>query len=614
MIPLYTDVRLKRGIPPAVTGIIMGTFFLHLAVEACIQFHWVEPDFRSRWMTFDLSNPNPFERVLSLFSHASYMHWLGNMIYLWIFGSILEDRLGWAKFLLLFLFCGFTADLLYWGLVLLAVHSLGMEMPHIRSLGASGAIAGIMGLSMFRFYKARVMLLFMLWTPLLWLRRSIPVWIFCLYSVLSDIVGIFRMDNVAHLAHIGGFLGGLAAGRFLKLKKQSDEEIYMERGLLYRDSKMFKDAAMDFEKALALNPQNALAHQELGFCCWGLHNPTKTADPQLAKAKAQFTEALDLYLKGDQGVEAVLLYERLMKILTPQDFPEKFPLLLKAHQKEAGLSTAILTSDPAERRAMLEENFRGQYHRGSYQAARETLRELCVRRHISDMEPSLLEAAGDVCVRVNDTAGAEDFFEPLARKGDERQTVRALTVLARSWLQTPKQLQLRVLFNRAEERLYKVRAYDEWLQLEAQIKGLLGGDDGGTKRSNLEEKLQAQAGQGDFSGARSTLKELTAISVLNEMEAGVLDMAGEVCLKVNDLPGAELYFEALSKKGDERQTLRALSVLTHAWLQTPKQVQLKFLLIRAEDRLPGLKASDEWLELGKKIKGSPTGNPEGPVS
>lgn len=471
MIPLSTDVRLKRGIPPAVTGIIVGTLLLHVVVEACIQFGWVEPDFRARWMTFDLTSPNPFDWFLALFSHANYWHWFGNMLYLWIFGSILEDRIGSVKFFLLFLFCGFTADLLYWGMTLWAAHYAGIAMPHIKSLGASGAIMGVMGLTMFRFYQAKVLLIFPTFSLLLSIPRSIPIWLFCAYSVLSDIVGVFSGDDVAHLAHIGGFLGALAAGRFLGLKKENLEEIYMERATLFRESKMYRDAAGEYERVLRLNPKNALAHQELGFCYWGLHNPVKSADPYLPKARTHFIEALELYLKDERGHDAVMLYEKLMKIMTPKDFPEKFPVILKAVQKEPGMAQAVLSADPVERRLILENNFRGQYHRGSYQAARETLRELTAVLDPIQMESDLLEAAGETCVRVSDQADVDLYFERLSLKGDERQTVRALTALAKTWLQTPKQLQLTVLFKKADERLYRLRAYDEWVELEKKLRG-----------------------------------------------------------------------------------------------------------------------------------------------
>jgi membrane associated rhomboid family serine protease len=472
MIPLTTDVRLKRGIPPAVTAIIVGTLLLHVAVQSCIDFGWAEKDFRWKWMTFQLEDPNPFDWFLSLFSHANYGHWFGNMVFLWIFGSILEDRLGSLKFFLLFLASGFAADALQlsvYGLILYVLHSPISDF-HMKSLGASGAISGIMGLAMSRFYKAKVLLLFQ-YNLVVWRRIAIPIWVFCAYTLGGDIIGFFTKDHVAHLSHIGGFLGGLAAAGWLGLKKESQEELWMEQAVLFRDSKMYADALREFQQVLALNPDNALAHQESGFCYWGLHNPARTGDPNLEKARKAFAEALELFLKQGKHHEAMLLFERVLKFFKLSDFPEKIPILLRAHQTPGDFAQALLTDDPAERLKILQENFKGQFHRGSYSSARQTLRELAEVLETRLMEPSLLEAAGEVCSRVKDQPGLDLYFEFLGKTGDERQTVRALSVLARTWMRTPKQTRLAFLYKGAKERLPKLDAFDEWVQLGEQLRG-----------------------------------------------------------------------------------------------------------------------------------------------
>lgn len=472
MIPLTTDVRLKRGIPKTVTGIIVGTLILHVVVQACIEFGWVGKDFRWEWMTFRFDDPNPFDWFLSIFSHGNYWHWFGNMLFLWIFGSILEDRLGSLKFFGLFIICGAAADGLQMAIYTLVLYALKLPITdyHMKSLGASGAIAGIMGLTMFRFYKAKVILLFN-FGLVLWKRISIPIWVFCLYNLFSDLVGTLLDDGIAHLAHIGGFFGGLAAARFLGLKKESMEEVHLERATLLRELRSYAEAIEVFKQVLALNPQNALAHQESGFCYLGIQNPRNSSDPNKEYARWHFTQALELYLKQGNYQDATSLYERLMKYFKTVDFPEKIPLLLRSQQDKGVGPQAVLTDDPVERRRILEENFKGLYHRGSYPSAHSTLQELLAFQEAEELDLSLLEAAAEVCVRMKAQGEAEDHFERLAKKGDERQTVRAMTVLARSWLRTPKQLQLNVLYRRAQERLSKLDAYDEWIKLGEQLKG-----------------------------------------------------------------------------------------------------------------------------------------------
>jgi membrane associated rhomboid family serine protease/tetratricopeptide (TPR) repeat protein len=470
MIPITTDVRLKHGIPKTVASIIVGTFLFHVFFQGLIDFKLVGQDFRWKNLAFHFDDPDLWSLLTSIFTHGDYWHWAGNMLYLWIFGSILEDRLGAGRFFGLFLFCGFAATGLHWSLLDIAQHYLHLPqtVKELDSLGASGAISGLMGMAMARFYQARVLLLMKV-SPTLWVRRYIPIWTFCLFTLGLDLWGLFSGDHVAHLTHLGGFIGGLAVGPFLGLRKQSEEEIHLDLGLQFRQARAFKPALDEFREALKINPENAFTYECIGYCYLGLHRPDKTADTHREDARRKFEEALEIYLKQEKFQEATVLFERLMKFFDVKDFPEKIPVLLRAQQPQDGLAQAVLTSDPGERRRVLLENFTGQAHRGSYQGAYQALQELKGLLEPEEMAPGTLEQAGEVCLRVKDQKGAEVFFERLSKKGDDRQTVRALSVLSRRWLRTPKQRQLAVLYKNAEERLLNLKLFDEWLQLGEKL-------------------------------------------------------------------------------------------------------------------------------------------------
>jgi membrane associated rhomboid family serine protease len=142
------------------------------------------------------------------------MHFLGNMLYLWVFGDNIEDRLGHARFLLFYLVCGFLAALLQ-----VAVFP-GSRIPMI---GASGAISGVLGAYLVLFPGARVLTL----VPILFFVQLIklPALIFLglwfllqfFNGALSLTVGQLSLGGTAWWAHIGGFAAGV--GFVLKYRK-----------------------------------------------------------------------------------------------------------------------------------------------------------------------------------------------------------------------------------------------------------------------------------------------------------------------------------------------------------------------------------------------------------
>ena len=138
----------------------------------------------------------------SMFMHAGLLHIGGNMLYLWIFGDNVEDRFGHVKFSIFYLLCGLAATAAQ------LVFSLDSNIPN---LGASGAIAGVLGAYVLLFPKAKV--------SVLQGQRVVPVpaliviglwFVLQLFSGIGSIASTSDTGGVAYMAHIGGFVAGLA--------------------------------------------------------------------------------------------------------------------------------------------------------------------------------------------------------------------------------------------------------------------------------------------------------------------------------------------------------------------------------------------------------------------
>lgn len=141
----------------------------------------------------------------SMFMHGGWMHILGNMLYLWIFGDNIEDNFGHTKFAIFYLVCGVAASF---------AQIFGDPNSLIPSLGASGAIAGVLGAYLIMFPKNRVRTLLPL--GFLWTTIELPAvvvlgfWIVIqIFSQYTASFGHTRSGGVAYLAHIGGFACGL---------------------------------------------------------------------------------------------------------------------------------------------------------------------------------------------------------------------------------------------------------------------------------------------------------------------------------------------------------------------------------------------------------------------
>ena len=147
---------------------------------------------------------NPFSDFLTLFTsmfmHAGWLHLGGNMLYLWIFGDNVEDRFGHIKFAIFYILCGLIATF--------AQMAFNLE-SNIPNLGASGAIAGVLGAYILLFPKQKVRVLQgrgVIEVPAI---LAIGLWIVLqFFSGVGSISSTEQTGGVAYMAHIGGFLAG----------------------------------------------------------------------------------------------------------------------------------------------------------------------------------------------------------------------------------------------------------------------------------------------------------------------------------------------------------------------------------------------------------------------
>lgn len=153
--------------------------------------------------------------LTSMFLHGGWLHLAGNMLYLWIFGDNIEDRMGRLRFLLFYLACGLAAVL---------AQALPEPQGRTPMIGASGAISGVLGAYLLMFPRARVLVL----VPLGFILKAIrlpAVWVLGLWflvQLVSSLMAPAGEGGVAFRAHLGGFVAGLAfAPLFLLGRRRS---------------------------------------------------------------------------------------------------------------------------------------------------------------------------------------------------------------------------------------------------------------------------------------------------------------------------------------------------------------------------------------------------------
>jgi membrane associated rhomboid family serine protease len=202
MLPIGDDDSARRT-TPVVTYALIAINVLFFLVELSAGDAFIE-----RWSVVPrrlLANPvADFITIFTaMFMHAGWMHLLGNMLYLWIFGDNVEDRLGHFRYLVFYLLCGIAATF---------AQVLVDPRSNVHNLGASGAIAGVLGAYLLMFPRGSVRV--MMGRGIIPMPALIVIGFWALLQFLSGFGAIATTEQtggggVAYMAHVGGFVAGL---------------------------------------------------------------------------------------------------------------------------------------------------------------------------------------------------------------------------------------------------------------------------------------------------------------------------------------------------------------------------------------------------------------------
>jgi membrane associated rhomboid family serine protease len=207
MLPIGDDNSQRRLFPIVTYALIaLNVFVFLLELAGGDSFIYTWSFIPARFLS------SPIDGLITLFTamflHAGWLHLGGNMLYLLIFGDNVEDLFGHFKFLVFYVLCGLAAAF--------AQYTVSMTSQY-PTLGASGAIAGVLAAYLILFPGRRVRVLLAAWIVNLPALLVIGAWIVIqLVSGLGTLSGAANTDGVAYMAHIGGFFAGLVLTLFFR--------------------------------------------------------------------------------------------------------------------------------------------------------------------------------------------------------------------------------------------------------------------------------------------------------------------------------------------------------------------------------------------------------------
>lgn len=325
IIPYGNDRRTRRF--PIVTYCLLGLnvaiFVLMLPLDR--QFVLME-------LGLVPAHPSISDLVTAMFLHVDVFHLGWNMLFLWLFGPNVEDALGHLEYSIFYMGSGFAAALLNHAVVHWAIPA-AMDIP---TIGASGAIAGILGIFAARFYRTRIRVFWyvgILFYPIRWGTFQVSTVVGLAIWFLQQLAGgVLSLANpmgsgVAYWSHIGGMVFGMGLAWALGLGVQGMKEYLMEDAQASLEQGATFKAAQNLRAVLAHDPDNPAVHAALA------RTYAMQQDPE--NAIPHYERSIQLYLdQGDQS-NAARHYDELKHFYANARLDPKLEYRLAAYMLEA---------------------------------------------------------------------------------------------------------------------------------------------------------------------------------------------------------------------------------------------------------------------------------------
>ena len=205
MIPLRDASRRLRRWPVVTVGLIAANAWVF----------WLELEYGQRFVYLHSVIPARIAAghgwgtiLTAMFLHAGWLHIIGNMVFFWAFGPAMEEAMGRVRFLAFYLVGGVAA---------MTAQVLAMPASRVPNLGASGAIAAVMGAFIVTYPRERIKtaIFFLLFVRIAFVPASLLIGVWFVLQLFSagQVAGTVQSGGVAYMAHVGGFLFGVVTGR-----------------------------------------------------------------------------------------------------------------------------------------------------------------------------------------------------------------------------------------------------------------------------------------------------------------------------------------------------------------------------------------------------------------
>ena len=216
MIPLTDASRRPRNFPVVTTAIIavnVVVFVLELMGGDAFVKQWclIPADIVAgrHWVTI----------MTALFMHAGWMHIIGNMVFLWAFGPEVEDAMGRLRYLVFYLLSGLAASV---------AQIAAMPSSTVPNLGASGAIAGVMGAFLITYPRDQIRTLLVIgwFVRITFIPAALLIGLWFLIQFFNQVGAVADVQGggVAYTAHVGGFIFGVITARIFELGRTAESE------------------------------------------------------------------------------------------------------------------------------------------------------------------------------------------------------------------------------------------------------------------------------------------------------------------------------------------------------------------------------------------------------